>query len=468
MSTPLVAVVGRPNVGKSTLFNRLAGKRIAIVEDIPGITRDRLYAVCDWLSKSFTVIDTGGIVLNEEDPLIVQVRQQAEIAMEEADAIIFLCDATDGLLPADRDLAQELRRSTAPVFLAVNKADNKLLEHEAADFYQLGLGQVYTLSAIHGRGIGDLLDAVVEALPDEEEIEEDDDTTRLAIIGRPNVGKSSLVNAILGEERCIVSPIPGTTRDAIDTPLMWGDNKAVLVDTAGIRRAGKIQGSIEYYTVLRAKTAIERCNIAVTVIDGHDGLADGDKRVAGMAHEAGRASVIVVNKWDLVDPGIMEGKRPDRDMMISFTQKLRDDMPFLSYAPVVFSSAKQTFSVSEVMDTAFMASSNHAHRIATGELNRIFRDAFESHPRVERGKELKLYYCSMPKTQPPTIVLFVNDDQLMHFSYLRYLENQLRKAYPLEGTPVDIRVRKSESKDKEERFASKAAGRAQKGKVSED
>lgn len=445
MSNPLVAVVGRPNVGKSTIFNRLVGKRIAIVQDTPGVTRDRLYAPVEWKGRTFTVIDTGGIILNEEDPLTVQVRSQAEIAMDEADAILFVCDAADGLTPTDRDLADLLRGSKAPVFLVVNKADNTRQVQESVEFYELGLGQVYSVSAVHGHGLGDLLDDVVDGLPPDASADEDEEAVHLAVIGRPNVGKSSLINAILGEERVIVSPIPGTTRDAIDTRVERDGNKILLIDTAGIRRAGKIQGSVEYYTVLRAKTAIDRSHVAAIVMDAGDGLTDGDKRVAGFAHEAGRASVIVVNKWDLVEPQIANGRRPTRECMLEFTAMLRKQMPFLSYAPIVFTAAAFKFSVSEVLDTALAAAQNHAHRIPTGELNRLMRDATESHPRMERGKQLKVYYTTMPRVQPPTVLLFVNDPEMLHFSYLRYLENRLRETYPLEGTPIVIRARKAQN-----------------------
>ena len=448
MSTPLVAVVGRPNVGKSTIFNRLVGRRIAIVEDMPGVTRDRLYAPVEWKGRHFTLIDTGGIILNVDDPLMNQVRAQAEIAMDEADAILFVVDAADGITAADRDLADALRSSKVPVFLAVNKADNTRQVQEAVEFYELGVGEVFTISAIHGHGIADLLDVVLDALPKAPSVDEDDESVRLAIIGRPNVGKSSLTNALVGEERTIVSPIPGTTRDAIDTPIEWEGQKILLIDTAGIRRAGKVQGSVEYYTVLRAKSAIDRCHVAVLVIDGEAGLTDGDKRVAGFGHEAGRASVIVVNKWDLVEPQVAEGKKATRIRMEEFTQELRDQMPFLSYAPVIFTSAKHDFSIPEVVETALEAAASHAHRIPTGELNRLLRDAVEDHPRMERGKQLKIYYATMPRVQPPTVLMFVNDPDLMHFSYLRYLENQIRKAYPLEGTPIVIRARKAENVEK--------------------
>ncbi len=449
MPSALIAIVGRPNVGKSTLFNRLVGRRIAIVDDTPGITRDRLYAPFDWGGHEATVIDTGGIVLNNEDPLTVQVRRQADIAMDEADAILFVCDGADGITAADRDLADALRASDRPIFLVVNKADNNRQVQEASEFYELGMGQVYVISAVHGHGLGDLLDDVVDVLPKDSEVGEDADTVRLAVIGRPNVGKSSLTNAILGEDRVIVSPIPGTTRDAIDTRLERDGQTILLIDTAGIRRAGKIQGSIEYYTVLRAKTAIDRCTVGVTVLDGLDGITDGDKRVAGFAHEAGKASVIVINKWDLVDEGIIRGKRPDKALMEEFTFNFRKQVPFLSYAPLVFCSAQHRFSVSEVIDTALSAASSHALRISTSELNRIMRDAVIAHPRMERGKHLKIYYATMPRVQPPTVLIFVNDPELIHFSYERYLENRIRAVYPFEGTPIVIRTRKAENIERE-------------------
>ncbi len=444
MSSPLVAVVGRPNVGKSTLFNRLTGKRIAIVEDTPGITRDRLYAPGEWAGRHFTLIDTGGIVLNETDPIVTQVRKQAEIAMEEADAILFVCDTPEGLLDADRDLANALRRSPSPVFVVANKVDSRRADADAMEFHSLGLGPVYGVSAVHGHGIGDLLDELVKVLPPHTEAGEDDQTARLALIGRPNVGKSSLTNAILGEDRVIVSPIPGTTRDAIDTALERDGQSVLLIDTAGIRRAGKIQGSVEYYTVLRAKTAIERCHVGIVVVDADAGLLDGDKRVAGMAHEAGRACVVAVNKWDLRDPQSSSG-RPNPALMREFTAEFRKQTPFLAYAPLVFCSAVTRLGVSDLLDTAMSAAANHAHRIPTGELNRIIRAAVDARPRTVHGRQLKIYYATMPRVQPPTVLLFVNHPDLLHFSYARYLENKLREAYPLEGTPLIIRARTAES-----------------------
>jgi GTP-binding protein len=426
------------------LFNRLTGRRIAIVEDTPGITRDRLYAPCEWGGRKFTLIDTGGIVLDEVDPIVTQVRRQAEIAMEEADAILLVCDTPEGLLDADRDLADALRRSPSPVFVVANKVDSKRADADAMEFHALGLGPVYCVSAVHGHGLGDLLDDLVKVLPPGSDADDDDETARLALIGRPNVGKSSLTNAILGEERVIVSPIPGTTRDAIDTALERDGQSVLLIDTAGIRRAGKVQGSVEYYTVLRAKTAIERCHVGVVVIDAGAGLLDGDKRVAGMAHEAGRACVIAVNKWDLVDPHARDG-RPNAALMRGFTADFRKQVPFLSYAPLVFCSALTGLGVSDLLDTAMSAAANHAHRIPTGELNRIVRAAIEARPRIVHGRQLKVYYATMPRVQPPTVLLFVNDPELLHFSYARYIENRIREAYPLEGTPLLIRARTAES-----------------------
>ncbi len=446
MPKPIVAVVGRPNVGKSTLFNRLTGKRIAIVEDIPGITRDRLYADGEWNGRSYTLIDTGGIQMDQADPLQTQIRVQAEVAMEESDIILMLVDAEDGITAGDRDLADLLRRGTTPLFLVVNKADNVKREQNAAEFYELGLGEVHAVAAISGRGVADLLDEVVAAFPPEdEEGDDDDETIRIALIGRPNVGKSSMLNAILGEERTIVSPVAGTTRDAIDTSFEWEGHKLLLIDTAGIRRSGKIQGTVEYYSVLRAQRAIERADVAVTVIDSIDGLKDGDKRVAGMAHEAGKASVLVVNKWDEGKQLVMDAN-PGKNPLHSFTQHLRDEMPFVSYAPVAFCSALKRTGIGASVETALQAADSHAQRIPTGELNRIIRDATDARPLNDKGRTFKVRYATMATVKPPTIVLFCNDPEMMHFSYKRYLENQIRKAYAFEGTPIRLFARKADEK----------------------
>ncbi len=456
MSRPVVAVVGRPNVGKSTLFNRLVGKRVAIVQDTPGITRDRLYRDVEWNGVSFTVIDTGGILLNESDPLAIQVKEQAEIAMTEADVILFIVDAADGMTGSDQDLAKALRGSKNPLLLVVNKVDNKRMEMDAAEFYALGLGEVHSISALNGDGVADVLDKVVSLFPDgAEDVEEEEDAIRISIIGRPHVGKSSLLNAILGEDRVIVSPIPGTTRDPIDTDFEWDGQKLVFVDTAGIRRSGKVQGSVEFYMVLRAQAALERCDVGMVVIDAEQGILDGDKRVAGIAQEAGRACIVVVNKWDLVDPGVIYEKGKPRNAsklkIQEFTQKFRDECPFIAYAPLVFVSAQERFSIRHAVETAITAAQNHAFRIPTGELNRIIQDAIERHPYVTAGRALKVYYATMPRVSPPTILMFCNDDSLMHFSYQRYLENQIRLKYPLEGTPIRIQARKVENKEEKDK-----------------
>ena len=446
MPKAILAVVGRPNVGKSTLFNRLTGRRIAIVEDLPGITRDRLYADGEWSGRNYTLIDTGGIMMDAPDPMQSMIRVQAEVAMEEADVILFLVDVEQGVTAPDQDLADLLRKGETPVLLVANKADNASRERDAAEFYALGLGDLHTVSALSGRGVGDLLDEVIKRFPpDEGDDAADDDIAKLALIGRPNVGKSSLLNAILGEDRAIVSPIAGTTRDAIDTHFAWEGHQLLLIDTAGIRRSGKIQGTVEYYSVLRAQRAIERCDVALTVIDSDDGLADGDKRVAGMAHDAGKAGVLVVNKWDLGREHTQEAL-PGKNPLATFTEKLRDEMPFVAYAPVAFVSALRRTGIGAMVETALEAAQSHAMRIPTGELNRIFRDAVDYRPLNDKGRTFKIRYVTMPSVKPPTIILFVNDPEMLHFSYKRYLENQVRKSYAFEGTPIRLVARKADDK----------------------
>lgn len=453
---PLVAIVGRPNVGKSTLFNRLVGRRIAIVDDTPGITRDRLYAEGDWNGREYTLVDTGGIQMFDPDPLKSQIRMQAEIAMEEADVIVLVVDTTVGLTSDDKELANALRRSPKPLIVIANKVDNGDMENRnVAEVYALGLPHVFPVSALGGRGVADALDAIVERFPPAPLMTEnppEDDRIKIAIIGRPNVGKSSLLNCILGEERAIVSPIAGTTRDSTDTAFVYkspqGEREVVLIDTAGIRRAGKIQGSVEYYTVLRAVRAIERADVVMLVVDGVDGVTDGDKRVGGYAHEAGRAAIVVVNKWDLGRKEVLD-EMPGQNPMSVFSEELRDGMHFLAYAPLAFTSAVTGKGVTAALDAALDAAEAHSMRIPTGELNRIVRDAVDAHPYNEKGRSLKIKYATMPTVKPPTIVMFVNDPELMHFSYLRYLENRIRETYSFEGTPLRIQVRKA-AKDKTE------------------
>lgn len=439
MSRPTVAIVGRPNVGKSTLFNRLLGERVAIVQDEPGITRDRVYGKTDWNGREFNVIDTGGLGMKQDDPFGEHIQQQAEIAMEEADLILFLVDARDGLTAGDQQVADLFRRSGRPILLIANKADNERREGDTHEYYRLGLGEVHTISAHSGRGVADLLDEVVTNLPpaDRYITEEDPDTIAVSIVGRPNVGKSSLLNAILGEERVIVSPIAGTTRDAIDVPFSFNEQDYTLIDTAGIRRTGKIQGSVEFYTVLRSERAIERCSVGVLVVDAAMGLVDGDKRVAGMIQDAGKASVIFLNKWDLVT-----GRTPKE-----FTKNMRAEMPFLSYAPIVVGSAEKGTGTAQLLEACSDVANNHALRIATPELNRVLHEALERRPFTRRGREFKVYYATQVAVKPPVFVLFANDPDNVHSSYMRYIENQMRAAFGFSGTPIRLIVRKRAEKD---------------------
>ncbi|MBX3118494.1 MAG: ribosome biogenesis GTPase Der [Fimbriimonadaceae bacterium] len=440
---PVVVIVGRPNVGKSTFFNRLIRKRVAVVEDQPGITRDRLYAETEWQGKRFTLVDTGGILFNDEDPLVEQIRVQAQVALEEADLILFLTDVIDGLHPDDQTLANHLRGNKLPLYVVVNKADNSQREKSAGEFYSLGIGEVFALSALHGRGVADLLDIIVEHLPKTKKKDEaEQEEITLAIVGRPNVGKSSLLNAFTGEQRAIVSNIPGTTRDAVDTLLEYRNEKFRLVDTAGLRRRGKIQGTVEYYMADRMVRAVERAECALVLIDGGEGLTDGDKRVAKIAHDSGKAVVWVVNKWDLKEepdgrPKTMSLIKKDMMKIIS------DQVPELHYAPVCFTSAKENAGMEPVLDTALDALESYNFRIQTGQLNRLVQDAIFEKPLSRKGRALKIYYCTQVTTRPPTFVLFVNDPELVHFSYLRYIENRIRREFPMFGSPIRLKVRSS-------------------------
>ncbi len=446
---PTVVIVGRPNVGKSTLFNRLVGKRVAVVEDTPGITRDRLYAEVNWNRRRFNVVDTGGIVFQDSDPLSEQIRVQANVALTEADVVLFITDVTDGLHPDDRDLATQMRGIKTPVLVAVNKADNFDREDYAPEFYALGLGNVYPISALHGTGVADVLDEVVLNLPPEVPIEEAKEEIRLAIVGRPNVGKSSLVNAFTGEQRMIVSNIAGTTRDAIDTELTHEGEQFRLIDTAGIRRRGKIQGSVEYYMVNRAEKAIARCECAMVVVNGEEGLTDGDKRVMKLAHDAGKACVIAVNKWDVKEPPNGHPKKQSQ-LKKDFTKIFRDQIPELAYAPIVFTSAKENAGLEPALDTVLSALESYNFRISTGQLNRLVQDAIFDKPHVIHGRPFKVYYSTQVATCPPTFVLFCNDPDLMHFSYQRYLLNKIRALFPLQGTPIRLFARSSHKKNEED------------------
>lgn len=442
---PVVVIVGRPNVGKSTLFNRLVGKRVAVVEDTPGVTRDRLYAESEWNGKKFTVVDTGGILFGDEDPLVEQIRVQAEVALAEADAVLFLTDGTSGVTPDDWDLANRLRGFKRPVYILVNKADNDQRETQANEFYELGLGEIWPVSSLHGRGIADVLDHMMEEMPTAEELGEGKEEIKLAIIGRPNVGKSSMLNAFTGEQRAIVSNIPGTTRDAIDTLLEYRDEEFRLIDTAGLRRKGKIQGTIEFYMALRATKATERADCALVVIDGSEGLTDGDKRIAKIAHDAGKACVFAVNKWDTKEP---PDGLPNKNSTLKkdFLKIIRDQVPELSYAPACFTSAKESAGLKPVLDKVLTALDSYSFRISTGALNRLIQDAVYARPYSSKGKAFKVYYVTQVSTRPPTFVLFCNDPDLMHFSYKRYLENQIRKVHALPGTPIRIFARSSHEK----------------------
>lgn len=435
MGKPIVAIVGRPNVGKSTIFNRLIGDRLAIVEDRPGVTRDRLYGTGEWLNRTFHVIDTGGIEIDDEDKLLRSVRAQAELAIEEADVIVFMVDGKAGITPADQDIAQLLFRARKPVVLAVNKVDNLKEQENVYEFYSLGFGEPIAISGAHAIGIGDLLDEAAKHFPEDTEDDYGEDVIRVALIGRPNVGKSSLVNALLGEERVIVSDIAGTTRDAIDTPFEQDGQKFVLIDTAGMRKRGKVYENTEKYSVMRALKAVERADVVLVVINGEEGIIEQDKHIAGYAHEAGKAALFVVNKWDAVEK--------DDKTMQRFTQTIRDHFLFMSYAPVLFVSAKTRQRLQKVLPAVIEAADRHAMRIQTHLLNEVVSDAIAvTPPPTDKGRRLRINYVTQVAVKPPTIIVFVNDTELMHFSYERYLENKIRAAFDFTGTPIRIFARR--------------------------
>ena len=441
MSKPVVAVVGRPNVGKSTLFNKLIGQRLSIVDDTPGVTRDRIYGECEWKNRKFSLVDTGGIEPDSSDVILSQMRMQAQLAIDAADVIILVTDVRTGLVATDADIAAMLLKSGRPVIVCVNKCDS--IGDPPADFYEfynLGLGDPIQVSSVHGHGTGDLLDAVLEHLPPEEDEDEDGETIRVAIVGKPNVGKSSLVNRISGENRCIVSDIAGTTRDAIDTEIENEFGKFVLIDTAGLRRKNKVEDAIEKYSNLRAQMAIERADVCAILIDAEVGFTEQDSKVAGLAHEAGKGCVIVVNKWDAIEK--------DQNTMAEYRKKLEKDFSFMSYAPFVFISAKTGQRIDRLFELIKHVASSNSMRIPTGMINDVLAQAVARvQPPTDKGKRLKIYYMTQASTRPPTFVCFVNSAELFHFSYQRYLENRIRETFGMEGTPIRFIIRERGDKN---------------------
>lgn len=441
MSKPIVAVVGRPNVGKSTLFNRLAGERISIVQDTPGVTRDRIYADAEWLNQKFTLIDTGGMEIGSEEIIQRQILQQAEIAIETADVILFVTDVKTGVTDDDRQVANLLRRTKKPVVLAVNKVDSvKRDTMDIYEFYELGIGDPLPVSAGQALGLGDMLDEMVRHFPENAGADEDDDAIKVAIIGKPNVGKSSLINKILGEDRLIVSNIPGTTRDAVDSPITIDGQKYIFIDTAGMRRKSKIKEEIERFSIIRAVAAVERCDVAVLLIDANEGVTDQDTKIAGIAHERGRAALIAVNKWDSIEK--------DDKTMNRYLKDIANELAYMAYAPRVFISAQTGQRIDRMLEMIQTVHQNHALRISTGVLNEVLIEATAmQQPPADKGRQLRLYYMTQVSVKPPTFVIFVNERGLFHFSYRRYIENQLREAFGFVGTPIHFIVREKGDKD---------------------
>jgi GTP-binding protein len=440
MGKPIVAIVGRPNVGKSTLFNKLAGKRISIVQDTPGVTRDRVYAEAEWLRYNFTIIDTGGIEPESEDIIISQMRRQAQIAIETADVIVFIVDGKEGLTGADKEVAQMLRKSKKPVLLVVNKVDNLKDENNAFEFYNLGIGDPITISASQGLGLGDMLDKVVENFDQVDAEAEDDDIIRIAVMGKPNVGKSSLINRLLGEERVIVSDVPGTTREAVDSYLETDTGKFILIDTAGLRRKSKVKEEIERYSVVRTLAAIERADVCILMIDAEEGISEQDEKIVGYAHELNKAIMVIVNKWDLIEK--------DDKTMNKYKKDLEGNLKFLSYASYLFISAKTGQRVHKVLEMAKECYESYCKRISTGILNEVINKAvLMKEPPVIGLKRLKIYYVTQVGIKPPTFIFFINDYSSLHFSYERYLENQLRSSFEFKGTGIKLQFRERKEKN---------------------
>ncbi len=442
MARSVVAIVGRPNVGKSTLFNKLVGERLSIVDDTPGVTRDRIYGECEWLNRHFMLIDTGGIEPYSDDIILKQMRMQAELAIDSADVIILVTDIRSGVVATDSEVAAMLQKSGKPVILCVNKVDTPgELPPDFYEFYNLGLGDPIPVSSVHGMGTGDLLDEVLKYLPEDGEGESEDDAIKVAVIGKPNVGKSSLVNAVLGENRMIVSNIAGTTRDATDSIVENSHGKFVFIDTAGLRRKSRVYDQIEKYSVIRARMAVERAHVCVIMIDATEGFTEQDSKVAGIAHEMGKACIIAVNKWDAVEK---DGKTMD-----SMRKQLMKDFSFMSYAPIIFISAKENIRLDRLFELIKFVDTQNAMRISTGKLNDVLADATARvQPPTDKGKRLKIYYMTQASTRPPTFVCFVNNAELFHYSYQRYLDNQIREVFGLEGTPTRMVIRERESNKK--------------------
>ncbi|HEK4848295.1 TPA: ribosome biogenesis GTPase Der [Clostridioides difficile] len=439
MSRPVVAVVGRPNVGKSTIFNKFAGKRISIVENTPGVTRDRIFAEVEWLDKYFTLVDTGGIEPDSEDIILSQMRNQAMLAMDMSHVILFIVDGKAGITAADKEIAQLLRKTKKPVILVVNKIDSQSQFDNIYDFYELGFGTPFAVSGANSMGFGDLLDEIVENFPAGLDTEYEEDIIRVAITGKPNAGKSSILNKILGEERVIVSPIAGTTRDAIDTYFEKNGQKFLLIDTAGLRRKSKIYETIEKYSVIRAMSAVDRADVVLIVIDALEGVTEQDTKVAGIAHDEGKGCIFVINKWDLIEK--------DNKTMSNYTKDIKEKFPFMMYAPIVFVSAKTNQRMNKILDTVEYVSNEHSKRISTSALNEVIGEAVMlNQPPSDKGRRLKIYYVTQTDIRPPKITLFINDKDLTHFSYQRYLENKIRENFGFEGTSIKFEYRQKNKK----------------------